>query len=129
MGKHRSRLKILANILSVVSDNNGAKKTQIMYQAYLSYKLLVEYLKDVTEAGLVICGNENWYKLTPKGEKFLAKFGEYDKSRETVEKELDCIADQRLTLEEMCPNTEVANVDPSTLERKSDVDTKRGKLL
>jgi len=129
MGKHRSRLKILANILSVVSDNNGAKKTQIMYQAYLSYKLLVQYLKDVTEAGLVICGNENCYKLTPKGEKFLAKFGEYDKSCETVEKELDCIADQRLTLEEMCLNTEVANVDPNTLERKSDVDTKRGKLL
>jgi len=129
MGKHRSRLKILANILSVVSDNNCAKKTQIMYQAYLSYKLLVQYLNDVTEAGLVICGNENCYKLTPKGEKFLAKFGEYYKSRETVEKELDCIADQRLTLEEMCPNTEVANVDPSTLERNINVDTKRGKLL
>jgi len=117
MGKHRSRLKILANILSVVSANNGAKKTQIMYQAYLSYKLLVQYLHDVIEAGLVKCGNENCYVLTPKGEKFLAKFGEYDKSRETVEKHLGHIEDQRSMLEEMCPNTEVANVDPSTLER------------
>jgi predicted transcriptional regulator len=117
MGKHRSRLKILANILSVVSDNNCAKKTQIMYQAYLSYKLLVQYLKDVTEAGLVICGNEKCYRLTPKGEKFLAKFGEYDKSRESVNKKLNHIEDQKLMLEEMCPNTEVTNVDPSTLER------------
>ena len=117
MGKHRSRLKILANILSVVSDNNCAKKTQIMYQAYLSYKLLVQYLKDVTEAGLVICGNENCYMLTPKGEKFLAKFGEYDKSRESVNKKLNHIKDQKLMLEEMCPNTEVTNFDPSTLER------------
>jgi len=117
MGKHRSRLKILANILSVVSDNNCAKKTQIMYQAYLSYKLLVEYLKDVTEAGLVICGNENCYKLTPKGEKFLAKFGEYYKSRESVNEELNHIEGQKLMLDEMCPNSEVANVDPTNLEK------------
>ena len=129
MGKHRTRLKILANILSVVSANNCAKKTRIMYQAYLSYKLLVQYLKDATEAGLVKCGNEKHYVLTPKGEKFLAKFGEYDKSRENINEKLSLIEDQKLMLEEMCPNTEVANVDPSTLERKLDVDTKRGKLL
>jgi len=117
MGKHRSRLKILANILSVVSVNNGAKKTQIMYQAYLSYKLLVQYLKDVTEAGLVKCGNENCYVLTQKGEKFLERFDEYSKSRETVEKHLGHIENQKSMLEEMCPNTEVANVDPNNLER------------
>ena len=105
MGKHRSRLKILANILSVVSDNNGAKKTQIMYQAYLSYKLLIQYLKDVTEAGLVICGEENCYKITPKGEQFLAKFGEYDKSREIIDEQLNHIDDQRLMLHELCPST------------------------
>lgn len=116
MGKHRSRLKILANILSVVSENNGAKKTQIMYQAYLSYKLLVQYLKDVTEAGLVKCGKENYYVLTQKGEKFLTRFNEYSKSRKTVEKRLGRIEDQRSMLEEMCPNTEVANVDPNNLE-------------
>jgi len=117
MGKHRSRLKILANILAVVNRDKGAKKTQIMYQAYLSYRLLVQYLKDVTEAGLVICGNENCYILTPKGEQFLAKFGEYDKSRETVNEKLNHVEDQKVMLEEMCPNTEVTNVDPNTLER------------
>ena len=117
MGKHRSRLKILAHVLAVVNNNKGAKKTQIMYQAYLSYKLLVQYLKNVTEVGLVICGKENCYKLTPKGEKFLAKFGEYDKSRESVNKKLSHIEDQKLMLEEMCPNIEVTNLDPSTLER------------
>ena len=117
LGKHRSRLKILANILAVINDNNGAKKTQIMYQAYLSYKLLVQYLKDVTEAGLVICGNEKCYKLTSKGEQFLAKFGEYDRSRERVDEQLNHVEDQKLMLEEMCPNAEVANVDPSNLER------------
>ena len=117
MGKHRTRLKILANILAVVSENTGAKKTQIMYQAYLSYKLLVQYLNDIIEAGLVQCGNENCYVLTQKGKKFLAKFCEYNQSCKSVERELDYIEDQKLTLEEMCPSTGSANVATSTLER------------
>ena len=118
MGKHRSRLKILANILSVVNNENGAKKTQIMYKAYLSYKLLVQYLNNMTEAGLVMYGLENCYKLTPKGEKFLTKFVEYDKSRKSVYKQLSHIEEQKLMLEEMCPNTEsIKYGDPSTLER------------
>lgn len=129
MGKHRSRLKILANILSVVSDNNGAKRTQIMYQAYLSYKLLVQYLNDITEAGLVRCENGNCYMLTQKGKNFLAKFGEYSKSCETVEKKLDQVEYQKSTLEEMCPNTEASDVNPTILERKSNVDLKRSKML
>ena len=117
MGKHRSRLTILANILSVVSTNKGAKKTQIMYQAYLSYKLLVQYLKDITDAGLVVCEDENCYKLTQKGEQFLAKFSEYDKFRENVDEQLNRIENQRLMLDEMCPNTVVADVDSSSMER------------
>lgn len=117
MGKHRTRLKILANILSVVSENNKVKKTQIMYQAYLSYKLLVQYLNDIIEAGLVQCGRENCYVLTQKGKNFLAKFCEYDQSCKSVERELDYIEDQKSTLEEMCPSTESANVASNTLER------------
>lgn len=115
LGKHRSRLNILANILSVVSDNNGAKKTQIMYQAYLSYKLLVQYLKDVTDAGLIMCEDETFYKLTEKGEQFLAKFREYDKSRKYVDKQLNNIENQKLMLDALCPNTEESNDDSSTL--------------
>lgn len=111
MGKHRSRLKILANILSVVSTNNGAKKTHIMYQAYLSYKLLVRYLNDITESGLVICGNENCYKLTPKGEKFLEKFFEYRKSLENVGTQLNHVENQRAILEKMCSGSQVTNVN------------------
>ncbi len=117
MGKHRSRLKILASILEVITNNKGAKKTQIMYQAYLSYKLLVQYLNDVTEAGLVVCGEENCYKLTPKGERFLAKFSEYDKSRESINKKLNRVEDQKLMLEEMCPNKETTNGYPTNMEK------------
>jgi len=107
MGKHRCRLKILATILSVVSDNNGAKKTIIMYQAYLSYKLLIQYLKDVTEAGLVTCEDGTFYALTNKGKIFLASFSEYSKSREIIKKQMCHIEYQKSRLDEMCPNSEV----------------------
>jgi predicted transcriptional regulator len=120
MGKHRSRLKILASILSAVSDNNCAKKTQIMYQAYLSYKLLVRYLNDVIEAGLVFCGEDNCYKLTSKGEMFLAKFSEYSRSREDISEQVNGIEDQKLMLEGMCPNTGVATVNRVALEEDNE---------
>jgi len=109
MGKHRSRLKILANILSVVGAGTGTKKTQIMYQAYLSYKLLVQYLNAVIDAGLVTSKNGTTYSLTSKGELFLARFDEYAKSCESVDEYLNHIEDQRLMLYAMCSNGEVEN--------------------
>ena len=117
MGRHRSRLKILASVLSVVSDNHGARKTQIMYQAYLSYKLLVRYLNDVMDAGLVICGDDDCYRLTSKGETFLAKFNNYSRFRENVDEQVNHVEDQKMVLEEMCPNSEVANVAQRPVER------------
>lgn len=119
MGKHRSRLTILADVLSVIGNSNGAKKTQIMYQAYLSYNLLVQYLKDVTEAGLVVCGDKNCYKLTPKGEKFLTKFEEYDKFRGLIDKQLNSIESQRNLLEEMCSNAESGNNGSRNLNKNA----------
>ena len=119
MGKHRTRLKILANILSVISNNNGAKKTQIMYQAYLSYKLLIRYLHDVTKAGLVKWGDENCYELTPKGEDFLAKFVEYNKSRKNVDEQLNYVEDQRSMLEGMCCNSDASKGEKGTVENNN----------
>ena len=105
MGKHRTRLKILANILSVISENHGVKKTQIMYRAYLSYSLLVQYLTDLTEARLIVCEYNKCYKLTENGINFLKEFHKYDKSREIVNDQLKNITDQRTVLHEMCPNS------------------------
>jgi predicted transcriptional regulator len=101
MGKHRTKLKILASILSVVRNNNGAKKTQIMYQAYLSYKLLLQYLYEITEIGFLKFENE-YYKLTSKGEEFLEKFNEYNESRKIVNDQLHNVENKKSELEEMC---------------------------
>ena len=107
MGKHRTRLQILENILSVINDNKEVRKTQIMYKAYLSYSLLTRYLGDVMNSGLVVCNANDYYMLTEKGEKFLSIFGQYDRSRDFISKKLSNIEDQKLVLEEMCPTGEV----------------------
>jgi len=118
MSKYRDRLGIIADILCVVNDNDGAKKTRIMYQANLSYKLLMRYLKEVMEMGFVTFEIKNCYMLTQKGKKFLAKFGEYRKSREKVEVQLNHIEGQRVMLEKMCPNAERMNVNPRNFSGK-----------
>ena len=107
MGKHRTRLQILENILSVINENKEVRKTQIMYKAYLSYSLLTRYLGDVMKSGLVVCNSDDYYMLTQKGEKFLSIFGQYDKSREVISKKMNNIEDQKSTLEKMCPTSEV----------------------
>lgn len=109
MGKYRSRLRIIADILSIASK--GAKKTQIMYQANLSYKLLCRYLNDVLKAGLISFNNKDCYVLTSKGKEFLCRFDEYSKHREHLEVQLNNVNNEKVTLEQMCSNTILLNND------------------
>ena len=103
MGKHRSRLIILAKILSVVNEKNGAKKTQIMYQAYLSYKLLINYLDDLKKADLIELDSNESYLLTRKGLDFLQLFEEYSQSYKMIKLQLNDVENKKLVLEKMCP--------------------------
>lgn len=97
MGRYRSRLEIIADILSVV--RGGAKKTEIMYQANLSYTLLIRYLKYVEAADLVTHGSENSFMLTEKGLDFLKEFNDYNERQQKIERQLEGINDERAMLE------------------------------
>ena len=111
MGKHRSRLKILAKILSVVNSNNGAKKTRIMYNAYLSYDLLTRYMNDLLNANLVIYGDDDQYLLTDIGEEFLIKFKEYSRLNQDINERVNHFKQQRLILEKLCPISNISKVN------------------
>jgi len=100
LGKYRDRLQIVADILSITG--NGAKKTQIMYQANLSYKLLCRYLSDVVKADLICLKDSDCFMLTKKGQDFLARFREYSKRRKRVEEHLNNVEDERVLLVTMC---------------------------
>jgi len=82
---YRDRLDIIADILSVVSLK--PKKTQIMYQANLSFRVLQKYLARMSDSSLICFEAENrCYVLTAKGNAFLAAYQEYSKRNKKAEK-------------------------------------------
>jgi predicted transcriptional regulator len=101
LGNYRGRLDIIADILDVTSRD--AKKTQIMCQANLSYKVLKKYLAELIGASLVSFEAENQqYILTTKGHEFLEAYKEYSRRSKTVEKHLSRVETKRRVLEELC---------------------------
>jgi len=105
MGKYRSRLRIVADMLSVVSDNGDSRKTRIMYLANLSWDLLNRYLNDLMEAGLLSFNSSGCYELTSKGKMFLGRFDEYSRRCEMVEEHFNDLKKERKNLETMCPSS------------------------
>ena len=101
LGSYRRRLDIVADILLVASRR--ARKTQIMYQANLSYKLLTKYLTEIRKAYLISFERkERCYVLTSKGQEFLEKYKDYSRHNKHVEKGLDDVSVKRKVLEELC---------------------------
>ena len=103
MGNYRGRLDIIADILKVVSHN--AKKTQIMYQANLSYKVLQRYLRNITAASLIDFEDaEQCYVLTPKGQEFLEAYKVYAETNKSIEKRLNDVNNKKKCLQDLCSN-------------------------
>lgn len=99
MGRHRDRVKIIADILLVVKG--GSRKTSIMVRARLSYTLLCRYLTEVVTADLV-CLENGGYLLTEKGRRFLDKFNMYSQYCEHLNDNMKIVNKKRTELEEMC---------------------------
>ena len=98
VGKYRSRVEIVADILKVASD--GALKTHIMYKCNLSYKLLQQYLAETINAGLISSkGSRKQYTTTEKGEQFLQQFKAYIRHSEEVRREVTKVNNERTLLE------------------------------
>ncbi len=101
MVNYRGRLDIIADILLVASQE--AKKTQIMYQANLSYKVLRRYLNEVTEAALIRFEDSSQsYTLTSKGQMFLDVYRDYAKANRSIEKRLNDFSSKKKLLEDLC---------------------------
>ena len=75
--KNRSRTEIISMILNSV--NSGATKTKIMYQAYLSYAQLKEYLVLMEKNELIRYEDGTQvYRITEKGIKLMRLCEEVD---------------------------------------------------
>ena len=102
---YRKKLDIIADMLTVAS--NGAKKTQIMYQANLSHRLLKKYLEVIGKAYLLsFKRKQRHYVLTPKGKQFLEVYKEYSKRTKFVEKRLNDVDGKKRMLENLCSRKE-----------------------
>jgi len=115
MGSYRDRLQIIADILLIASRR--AKKTQIMYQANLSYRLLCRYLGEVLDAGLVSFENGDCYVLTAKGKEFLNRHEEYSKRCKSLEEHLNHVNNEKTVLERMSFNESKVNNNLNGLDR------------
>jgi predicted transcriptional regulator len=101
LGTYRSKLDIIADILHVVIP--GAKKTQIMYRANLSHRLLTKYLFELREACLVsFQRRERCYVLTSKGRVFLETYKDYSRRNNYAKKRLLDAKTSRKALEKLC---------------------------
>ncbi|MBE3115925.1 hypothetical protein IMZ68_01850 [Candidatus Bathyarchaeota archaeon] len=105
MGNYRDKLDIIADILNVTSKE--AKKTQIMYQANLSYTVLQKYLNEIIVASLIKFDNSSQsYTLTSKGQDYLLAYKEYSRTNKSIEKRLNDFSLKKKILEHLCSNKE-----------------------
>ncbi len=81
MGKRRTRIDIINDILRAIKEKGGLiKPTHLLYKANLSYQLLTEYVDELKKKGLVeeiISGKKTKKKeirLTDKGYYFLEEY-------------------------------------------------------
>ena len=73
-----------------------------MYNANLSYQLLGKYLELVVENGLVMCVDDSFYVVTPRGKVFLELFDEFLLRCRRIKWEIRGYWKERRQLERMC---------------------------
>jgi len=72
---NRHKVEIVADILEIC--RNDTRKTNIMYQANLSFELLMKYLRLLQQANLIkVGGGGSFYSATDKGLEFLKEYYE-----------------------------------------------------
>jgi len=101
MRNYRDRLDIIADILKVTKRN--PKKTQIMYQANLSYKVLQKYLGTLTKSAMInFQEGSHCYILTAKGQTFLDTYQYYTQSNNEINKQLNALLIRKNVLNKLC---------------------------
>ena len=77
---NRNKIEIIAVILKAASSNGGALKARIMYEGFLSWAQLKEYLALVVKNGLIkYQERDRTFIITEKGTHFLNIHNELNK--------------------------------------------------
>lgn len=100
--RYRSGLEIAVDVLSIASVKS--KKTKIMYQANLSFRLIEKYMRSLLDRGLLECDDSAHYLTTARGKEFLQMYMEYVERCRRIGEDVDGAQKDRLLLENMCFN-------------------------
>jgi predicted transcriptional regulator len=78
--KYRSRDEITASLLQYAAENGTIAKTKMMYNSFLSYSQLLQYLEFLTGNALLKYDKlDKKYKITSKGLEFLDVYNKIEK--------------------------------------------------
>jgi len=114
--KNRSSLEIVHDMLSVATEIS--RKTHIMYDAHLNYRLLEKYLKILLENGLLKTVDDSFYLVTLKGKNFMQNYEEYVERCKRIGEEINDVRKEKRSLKNMCFNDE-PNSKQNTEEKRS----------
>ncbi len=82
----RNKMEIVYDILAIVQNSRGAKKTHLMYKANLSHKQMKTYLDELLEKGFVegnAASDDYSIKITKKGQTFITKYAQMKEFEKT----------------------------------------------
>jgi predicted transcriptional regulator len=98
VAKYRDTIDIVAQILRSAAQGKCLTKTQIMYEAFLSFEQQKKYILLLTEEGLLADYSDGYsqlYKTTEKGIRFLKLYHENGEYISAIKEEENLISDRR----------------------------------
>jgi predicted transcriptional regulator len=114
--KNRSSLEIVRDMLSVATERS--RKTRILYDAHLNYRLLEKYLKILLKNGLMTTVDDSCYLVTCKGKNFLQNYEDYLERCSRIGEEINDARKEKLALKNMCFNNE-SNLKQNAKEKEA----------
>ncbi len=118
----------MAAILESASVRGGQRKTRIMYQTNMSFKLLEKYLKTVLSLGFVQFDG-SFYQLTPNGWEFLVHFRRFQEHLAQAQNHFQVLDRERSLLHRMCQDPGLLNADGSLMDETRILPRDSRKLL
>jgi predicted transcriptional regulator len=112
---NRNKIEIIAIILKAASSNGGALKARIMYEGFLSWAQLKEYLALVVKNGLIkYQERDRTFIITEKGTHFLNIHNELNKLI-TIRKQIENKTTPTLTQTSTTTNNNTSMSDHNIL--------------
>jgi predicted transcriptional regulator len=112
---NRNKIEIIAVILKAASSNGGALKARIMYEGFLSWAQLKEYLALVVKNGLIkYQERDRTFIITEKGTHFLNIHNELNKLI-TIRKQIENKTTPTLTQTSTTTNNNTSMSDHNIL--------------